>query len=165
MSFKSDHLEILGRHSIETTRADDVGLDPIDASTTQRSPRGGTDDGRPVSGTRTRVVSLSAEVELLKAERETLAHQVLALEADVARLEDEVATLEQTIEHEQQRRQRVIDRYEQILAEKETVDQAPSRESEAATNGADVRRTRPLSGCRSSMETVWTRVKHLIPIG
>jgi len=165
MSFRSDRLEILGCHSTETTNAGDVDLDPIGASTPRRSPRGETDDARPVSGARIRVVSLRAEVELLKAERETLANQVLALDADVARLEDEVTTLERTLEHEQQRRQRVIDRYEQILAERNDVNQAPSGESEAATNGADARRTRPLSGCRSSIETVWTRVKHILSIG
>ncbi len=165
MSFRSDHSDAPGCHAAEATEPDDRRLDPIDASTGGRSPRGVADDARSVSGTRTRVVSLRAEVELLEAERETLANQVLALEADVAELEAEVDALERTIECETQRRQRVIDRYEHVIAEKEAAYRDVEEESGAATGGTDARRIRPVSRIRSSVETVWSRVRHLVPNG
>ena len=135
---------------------------PIDTGVAERPRRRGIDDG-PVSGTRTRVVSLRSELELLAAEREFLRNRVVALEADVAELEDEVAALEGSLETEERRRQRVIDRYEELVAERE----ATNRElrSAAETEGTGNRRVRPLHAITSSVRTVWNRLQRLVPNG
>lgn len=160
MSSESDDIGRFGRLDTQTTATNARESIPVDAST-GRARHGETDDDRPVSGTRTRVVSLKAEVELLEAERETLANQVLALEADVAELEEEVAALERTVECEEKRRRQVIDRYERIVAEREETNRE-LREA-ATTDGTCLRVVPP--AIRSAMKTACVRMKHLVPNG
>jgi chromosome segregation ATPase len=162
MSLTSNHPEIPDHHTTETTEPHETAPKAIDAATGARSHRGGTDGNQLVFGTRTRLVSLKAEVELLEAERETLANQVLALEADIADLEEEVSALERAVEHEEQQRQRVIDTYERIIAEKEEMNRELREEAEA-TSGENTSRRWPLTAVASSVATVWTRLKHLAP--
>lgn len=163
MSLKSNHPRIHSRHATEATDPHETAPDPVDAATGEQSRRGGIDDSQPVFGTRTRIVSLKAEIELLEAERETLANQVLGLEADIADLEAEVTALEGALEHEKQQRQRVIDKYEHVIAEKEKVNRELSEESEPTPEG-DTSRRWPFTAVAASVETVWTRLKHLVPV-
>lgn len=163
MSLGSDSPTILDCHATETT-APRTGPNPIDAATGSRSRRRETDDSDPVSGTRTRLVSLRADVELLEAERAALANRVLALEADVAELEAEVESLEGSVECEAQRRQRVIDTYERVIEAKEAANRELRDESEATTR-EDTDGRGPLPAIRSSVETVCTRLRRVVPIG
>jgi predicted RNase H-like nuclease (RuvC/YqgF family) len=162
MSSESDRTERIGPPNTETAAAARTEPSPIRAATGERVRPRGVDADHPVSGTRTRVVSLRTEVKLLEAERETLANHVFALEADVAELEAEVADLEGTVEAEERRRQRVIDRYERLIEKRE----AANRELRGETgSGGGLRNRRTLRAIASSMAAAWTRVKQLVPVG
>lgn len=159
MSSESNTPGRFGRLGTQTTATHATDPNPADASAS-RSRHGETGDGRPVSGTRTRLVALRAEVELLEAEREAFANRVLALEADVAELEDEVVALERTVECEERRRQRVIDRYEGIVAEREETNRQLRA---AATDEPRLQRVPP--AIRSVVETAYAWLRHLVPNG
>jgi hypothetical protein len=162
MSSESDHSERVSRPDTETAAVH--GPDLVDATPGER-PRDRGTDGHPVAGMWARVGSLETEVELLEAERELLRNRVRALEADIAELEDEVAALEGTVETEKQRRQQVIDRYEGIIAERDAASREPGSASKPSTAGTESERVRLFPAILSSMETVYSRMKHLVPNG
>lgn len=109
---------------------------------------------------RARIVSLRAEVELLEAERGRLANRVRELEADVAELEAETAGLERSVANERRRRQRVVDRYEGVIAEKEAANR--TLRSDPETTG-DAGPTRPLAAVRAAVRAARAGVRRLVP--
>lgn len=151
--------EHLGRRPTETT-AYGTAPCPGGASGDGNERRRRTDDDRPGAGTRARVVSLRAEAELLEAERGRLANRVRELEADVAELEAETAGLERSVANERRRRQRVVDRYEGVIAEKEAANRALRSDPETT---ADAGATRPLAAVRGAVRAVRAGLRRLLP--
>ena len=145
MSSERPHHELRGRRHAGTA-AHGAALRPGGVSGDGTERRRRTDDDRPRAGTRPRILSLMAEVELLEADRGRLANRVRALEADVAELEPETAGLERSVANER-RRQRVVDRYEGVIAEKEAANRTLRGDPESA---GDAGATRPLAAIRAA---------------
>ena len=155
MSRERDHHEHLGRRPTGTASS------PGTASTDTNTRHGGIDDRR-VSGARARIVPHGAKPKRPEADRERLAHRVRALEANVAKLEAEAAGSERPDEGERKRRQRVIDRYERVIAEKEAANRRLRSDAEAAV---DAGATRPLAAVRSWVRTACAGVRRLVSSG
>ena len=98
-------------------------------------------------------------MELLEAERGRLANRVRALEADVAELEAETAGLDRSVANERRRRQRVIDRYERVIAEKEAANRTLRGDPEAA---GDAGATRPLAAIRTAVRAARAGLRRLV---
>lgn len=96
-----------------------------------------------------RVSALRAEADLLRAERGELEAQVDALEAEVASLESEVASLESELAAAHAETDRIRQRYEGIIAEK---DRAYRREADDEPDG-------PLASVRASVDAVVDRLR------
>lgn len=159
MSSERPHHELLGRRPTGTT-AHGTTLRPGGTSGDGNERRRRTDDDRPGAGTRARIVSLRAEVELLEAERGRLANRVRELEADVAELEAETAGLERSVANERRRRQRVVDRYEGVIAEKEAANRTLRSDPETA---GDAGPTRPLAAVQAAVRAARAGVRRLVP--
>lgn len=85
----------------------------------------------PPDGRDIRVAALQAETDLLRAERESLESQVDSLEAEVASLESEVASLERTLSDARAETERVRQRYEYIIEQKERAYQQETASADA----------------------------------
>lgn len=120
-----------------TTRSrDGEPLSTVDAAS-GRSPggvdsrprRGGSSHHTSVSRQQVRAIALEVAVDLLAAERAELRQQVETLEATVAELEAETESLERTVEQKEQRHRQVVERYEQVIAEKDEAYRELERET------------------------------------
>lgn len=157
MPSKFDYSDIAGGDNTETAEPGDAVSDPPHA-TYRRSRCDESRGSHHISGTRVRIVTLEAEVELLEAERETLVDQVTALESTIEELENEVAALERTIECKDQQRQQVRDNYEHVIAAKDQAYQELQQELEAAPTGTSIW---PLPDIKPPLGAVVARVQRV----
>lgn len=117
-------------------------------------------DGSPVPPSlrdRVEVTTLRAEVELLERERDALRERIGELEDEIADLEAEVAELESTVDSKDRSRQRIIDRYEDVIAERGRDDRSP--DADRARRGTDD--VRATARCRAFVAGV---VRRLTPV-